>query len=466
MAAGQPLFTDLTHNPEDTRWRIAGQPDVLDASSFAVWPVPPISIAASYQDFHAHGPGLLIEKGEIEDKVLSPGGEIPASLSGKAVLNGGTFGLGTVDPENIGMCFMLANLFGKRKYTDNTTWNLRRYALNQATATVPQLCLQEDNQVTTPIRASGMKITGYNWSLSANGAFEIEFEYEADRYDLFALPTQTVGTGSTLPVVIGSFDGHFTLQATDKDIIVLLSDVTDPYVVETKISTAASHSNTQTGYVGGTWLRLQDEAGVAIGPWRDQVKLFIDTGATETILDQFEFVRRESGWSDTLATRRPITSVNAMLIVEDVEIPVNECSGSVKWESVEVDDVVSGSQGKEISRNGALVSTINLTRKIRDLLFQKAIHEETEIKFVVDAKTDATIAASGRPYRFLQVWPANRVIGPMHQTDAGGTTRKESPTLVARQPVSPGYTYDSVVYASAINVHVENGLADDTTIDA
>lgn len=468
---GQALFTDLTGNPEDARLRIAPQ-DQTKVSGNLVYPDPPAADTL-YQQGHFDGQGLMLSQTEIEDLVLGTSGMPQDGLAGKRNIEGGPLRIGTVDPANPIMISALAGVFGAYEQDDNTTWEQWRFFLDAAAGTggggdvVKAFQMQENGQVFTPIRATGLKFTGFEWSADADGPFQIEFPYEVDRYDLFGDITQSAGSGSTKPVVIGSFSGNLAAQATDQDIHIKFTTATSPYTIQAKVGTAAAYSNNQT-LTEGEWLYLQNESGVRIGDFRDQARIYIASGATITLNDEFTIPRRHVGWSDSLGTRRPISSVNVRAYIDTdpfgtpnlFEIPATGLSGSAIWDDVQVNQHIPTSQGKDISIGGSLIGEVNLTRRIRDLLFQKGIVNGDEVGFVLDAQSDTQIGSTGKYFRFLDIRPRCNVSGSTFQTPAGGGgARDESPVLMAKEPPS-AYTYDGETYAKHISILLQNSVAD------
>lgn len=463
---GQAFFTEMTGNPADARFRIAAEPDVTTSGALVDPPVP-ANLAASWQQFHANGGPFAITQEEIDDLVLSTSGKPQDALPGKRRIEASPFPLGTVDPSNPGQLMLLANLFGAYGVTDNTTYQVWRFDQDQSTAVVPRLTYQENGQIITPFRYSGLKALGYTAAASPSSPYELTVTVDAERYDMFGDVTQTVGSGSTLPVLIGTFAGNLVAEATDNDIYieVQVDNGGGSYDFRVKVGAGAAYSNVQTHTVG-SWLRLLDESGVRIGDFRDQVRAFLPSGATLTATDVFKIPRRHVGWSESLGTRTPISSVNTIFVVDGTEIRVEGGWGvEVAWSDVQAEDDTSGAQGRTIIRAGELRPTINLTRKVRDLLFQKGIHEGSEVAVVIDALTDATISSSGRPYRFLQVFPRCLVTGSMHRVEAGGGNRDEAPVLQVKNPAA-GYNYGGYSFTAPSNVLIENGVADIASLAA
>jgi hypothetical protein len=469
----QALFTDLTGNPEDARFRIAPEDDTKVSGSL-VYPRVPANQAANYSQGHVYGEGKEITQEQIEDLVLSPGGTPPDALAGKRLLNGGPLQIGTVDPANPIMIHALAGVYGTYSWTDNTTDSLFRFSLEETAAdgggtVVDAFTFGENDQMVTPVRVSGMRFTGYDMAASPSGPYQIEFPFLAERYDLFGQVTQTAGGSppSTLPVAIGTFSGNLATESLDQDIylkIQAFDSGAGTYTLQTKISAAAAYSNTQT-MPPGSWLRLDDEAGDAIGDFRDQVRVYFAASPTLVVNDEFKIPRRHTGWSSSLGTRRPISSVNTRALIDDVEIPITDLSINAAWDGVINEDEVTGAQGREIDVGGALRVTVNITRRVRDLLFQKGIHEGSEVAVVIDAQTDTEIGATGKFYRFLRVLPRCRVTGSMFRVDAGAANRNESPALVALDPTAT-YTYDGHNFDAHDTVLLQNTVADVTALVA
>lgn len=440
-----------TGNPVNTKRRVAFQP------TNGV----PVNDGAAYVDFLTYGGPITLDPSVVDRLALSGSGAPKPPLPGKIPVVGGPFANGDADPANRGLMRFLASLYGKHDFTDNTTWQLWDFNLDGATSNDQRLCLLNDNDVLWRQRFFDLLITGLQVSASANDNLAVEFPFVCANVDFFGVPTQTAGTGSDLPALKGFSTGNTALpeDTADYDIFIRVDSISgDDITISVKIGTGSAYSNSQV-VTAGQWNRLQDESGARIGLYASQAQVYWDTGFTLTALDEFQIPASMDAWTPTLATDRPIASVNTAFILDGEEIRVEGgWNVDLSWSTAEVRPDVSGKLGGNVRRAGELTATITPTRDLADVKLQRKILHADEVSLVIDAFTDVEIPSASRPYRFLQVFPALRPSGQMFGTEPGGENLDESFVLTAGEPATT-FNYDGMTFDSHAHVVIENDVA-------
>ena len=452
-----PFLSGATGDPINLQRQLVGQ---------ALRTIPtdlPESGGTGWRDFRSNGGPVIFTPGEIERMAISGGGQPQGNLPGKINIENIPFEIGDVDPANYGMLLMLLNLFGLYTLTDNTTWQEWNISLAEATPYDPFLTYREWNDVLPGFRLTDLLMGGLSLQVAPNENLQILFDAVAAEFDFHGAVTQETGTGSDIPTLkrywgISDDDsGNFALDATDQDIYIQVDEAAD-IDISAKVTSAATYTNTQLDELTGEFHRLYDESGGMIGKFAEQIRYFFPAGATLTATDEFKILKRMAKWTPSLGADRPITSVNTQLILDGVETRTEggwTVAGS--WENSELVLDVAGRQGGTVRRSGDLGFVIEPSREVVDLVGQEAILSARQVSLVIEAVTDVEIGASGRPFRFLQVYPQCRVFGSTFGVEAGGQNRQETLRLVPEEPDS-AFSYDGGSYDAHAHFVIENDI--------
>lgn len=349
------------------------------------------------------------------------------------------------------------------------TYNVWRFGLSEATAVVPWLTMQWNDQVVTPRNLAGLIFHGFNTAAAPDSAYTLACPFGYHAFSEWGDSSQVAGAGSTLPRLIGTMDQNMDAEATDSDLYVMVVSAAAK-TIKAKLGLGAGvsvgYATATQAVVPGTPLRLRDQYGARIGHPEDQVKFYVPASPTWTDGDVFKILRRRAPWSESLPTRRPISSVNIGLYVDGEEITI---PGGVQttngWDAVYSQLDTPGSQGAIVQNDGSFVSTITPTRRITDLLFQKGIRTGAMVGVVIDAISKVLIGNTLRNYRVIIAYPRCLVTGPLHQTGAGGTDKNESPILIAKDPLTD-LTFDGYTFSDPCTVLIESDVANISALAA
>lgn len=207
--------------------------------------------AGLLRDFRHNGGPIRIEQGVITRAVIDPSGEPMEDLRGKRGIGEMQIAIGDVDPANMGLLQCLLNLIGSYDYVQDDvsapTW--ARWILHKRgeTDAAPYLTVLEDTDALPRTRVSNIMVREVTIGATPNGNYLATFVLDAGRYDFLGVPTQAVGTGSTLPIFHETYEGNWADDDTDADVLVkLLSVASGVWTAVAKISSAAGYSATRT----------------------------------------------------------------------------------------------------------------------------------------------------------------------------------------------------------------------------
>jgi hypothetical protein len=364
-------------------------------------------------------------------------------------------GGGTVTNVVIAAPGLLATLAHSTAMTISAyhTW---RFGLSESTAVVPAVSMQWNDQVNPITTFAGVLFHGFSTGATPNSPYAMTCPFGVHAFSEFGAVTQTVGSSSTLPVIIGTFDSNWAAAATDADLYIKIVNASTK-TLATKIGSASSYGPARS-YTLGTKNRLYDQTGARIGDPHEQVRAFWPTGATLTTNDVFKVPARRAAWSESLPTRRPISSVNIAFVVEGEEIPIpGGVTTTNGWDQIYNTQDTPGAQGAIIQNDGSFVSTINPTRRITDLLFEKNIRVGGFVSVVIDAVSSTLIGNTLRNFRVLIAYPRCLVTGALFATDPGGVNKNESPALIAK--AGGNLSYDGYTFTDPCTVLVETDVA-------
>jgi hypothetical protein len=168
-----------------------------------------------------------------------------------------------------------------------------------------------------------------------------------------------------------------------------------------------------------------------------------------------------------LPPRGPISSVNLSFQIDGEQIAIPGGAQTTNaWSNVYSAQDPPGAQGAIIENSGAFESTITPTRRITEISLQQKLRTAGYVGAVLDCISAVTIGNTRRNFRVIHAYPRCKVNGSLFATDAGGSSKDESPALTAKDPTTDlvyadgyGGTY---TFSDPCTVLVENDVADIT----
>lgn len=432
----------------------------------AVQAVRGVPASTSFRDFESGGSPWAITTGLVDAAAFSGTGAPNPQQRGKDELSS-DISMGSVDINNHGLLLFLANLL--RAYDINnlgTGVEEWLFGFERGTDAAPFLTSLEDNDVAPRMRLVDHLITSLTLSAQAGNPFALSFGALAGYADFHGDPTQTTGTGSTLPEVLGDW-GNAHSEGTPDDIDLFLTVDTDngdgTFEILARVGIAAATGTTTFTVTPGIRARIFDEDGNAIGGRQAlQPSVFFPAGATLVALDEFRIPARRAAWAQTILPEKRIGTSEAFVLIDGVE---SDAEGGFEL-SVERPDSVqnphlSRAQGWTTKQQGPLPAVLNLTQEITGWSEQERMHlsdSQNRVPVVIDARHDALIGATVFKGKFQVVLPACQVSGQLFSPAELSTETQEAPTMTAHDPVSP-YTYDGVSYSGHIGIRVVTEIA-------
>lgn len=437
------FLTNATGDPKELKVRFAFQSDADVPSE------------TNMEDFYVFGQGIAPSRSVIEPQSIAGSGAPLPPLPGKLVIPERDLPFGDLDPTNKGQLMAFMALFGNYSHTSNVTWHEWKVSLEEASAVDRRLTVLVDDNVNPRRRVSSWNPGAITLGAEPDGNYSCTASGAAEGFDLFGAVTQSAGTGSTLPTVLGRNDEHY--EAAGDDIFIRVDATAgDDITVSVKVGAAAAYSHSFTITAGRTDQRAFDEGGNLIGPPGDPMRIYWPTGFTLTALDEFTVEERRAAWTQSGLTRFAIPSVNTRWILDGV---TTRTEGGYSVEIVQnllVEDDVYGEQGRTVTRSGPLNVTVSPTRTVRNLDFQRILYDADNVGLVIDGETETKIDAGppAIPYRSIFILPHLEAAGDQFVTEAGAENRSESLTLTAGEP-SATFTYDPGygVASYSVNTH-------------
>lgn len=344
------------------------------------------------------------------------------------------------------------------------TYNVFRAAPSEATRVQPWLTAQWNDAVVAIRNYAGMLFHGVDFGAVASAPLVMSAPFHAHGFSEWGDTVQVAGSGDTLPRLIGTMDDQVAAESVDADVYLMCVSASAKTFKAKKglgagVSVGYGGANTLLTAALGTPFALIDQYGETIGDPSDQAHAYFPTGATLTDASVFKIPRWRAPWSESLPTRRPISSVNMKFLVnlEQVTIP-GGLQTSHNWSDVYAQADTPGAQGWICENNGEFGVVVTPTRRITDRLFQDAIRVGAYVSVVADAICDAYIGSTLRRFRFLRVYPRCLVTGTMFVTAPGGGEKQEVPVLVAKRPTTTFY-YDGYPFTDHCTFLWETDLA-------
>jgi hypothetical protein len=398
---------------------------------------------ASLVDFYPFAQMQAAVRGRITRQAIEGTGAPLPDLQGKRAIPEADTPFGDLDPANVGQLLCWLSLFGAYDMVDNATWYDWQIALDGGSTCNRQLTGLVDDNINPRRRLNGWYVGSIKLDVSPNGNVAMSFGSGVEEYDLAAVPTQTAGAGSTLPVFLGMNDPqHYADPGVNITVKVNGVPTATTIPLQVKIG-AAAYSHTFTVTEARLDQRVFDEGGNLIGPPGDPLRIYWPDGFSLTDADEFQLTPRRAAWTQTGLTRVSMPSVNLRWIVDGVLARVEGGYSITIGQTFRVRPDVYGEQRNTITRTGAMRVSVSATRDVSDLDWQKILHDGSNIALVLDGET-ATYITEGTPsipYRFIGVLPNLVADGQQFQTEGGAENLEESLELVAGLPDS-AYTYD------------------------
>lgn len=450
-----PFVAGASGDPKDTRFRIGSHAN-QDIDEF----LTPV-------DTRTHGIDFGYQHTPVDPLKILPGGVPPQMIDGKMPLDPFTIFPTDVDPGDPGLLECLANVFGTYDVATASSRSRWRFGLDEGTDANRYLKFLADNGVTPRMRVLNARLEGFDLEAQANSNFAVSFPGLGSRYDFFEDPVQQSGSGSTSPTVHGVLPGqtHDEDNATPDSMWLEVQSVSGNTVVwKASIASSAPTYGSETFTVtAGSDVpvpAIDSDTGLVLGGDPGYPLLVsLPDSPTLTASDEFEIAVRRAEWTPSFATLRSLPSRNVRMIVDDEEFRFEGgFSVSARWENFSLQSDVPGAQGGTVRRSGVLGVTIEITREIRDLLFERTRIAQTRVPVVINAvSADIIPSASNLPFRFGVVCPAMSVGGQSYRNEAGATNTEETATLTAEEPDS-AYSYDGRSWDSHAHVFVDNGI--------
>lgn len=421
------------------------------------------NVAGTWRDFRHNAGRWPISAGQIQQQKVLGEGAPPTALVGKKSMAVMNQPMGDLDPNCYGTLAMLGNLFGAYDTTTVDVANKWTFGLDGGT-TVPEfLEFMEDNDHLPRMTVMNAKVASLALASATNSNLTATFQVNGGRFQFWDAPTQTVGSGSTPPQLLGSVATYFWPDATgDKTVYIRYDGIASETVTfSCKIGTAAAYSNSQT-VDRGSKVELEDESGAKIGSNSRPLYLYIPTGATVTATDEFTIEPQVSRWSPTLPTAYALSSVNARIYADGTEICSTQVAAQLGWEQTGVTLCQETEEGGRARRAGNLICTVTPTRELASssgLDWQKAAFEASQLSIVLDARSNTLVTGSAtRHYAFQLIVPAAIPEGELFTPDAAAQNDSESFVFRAGVPAS-SFAYDGSNYDSHVHAVLYNSLS-------
>jgi hypothetical protein len=388
------------------------------------------------RDFASNGGPFAFPFDRVEPGKVSAGG---APLPYLPVKGGGVsvdMPFGNVDPNCYGQLHALANFFGYYDITPNDSdpeyydW---RFDLLQSTAADPYLKLHDDNDFYRRTMLNN-RIGQIVITIGDSGRVDFTSTFHNPKeWHFWADPTQTVGSGNTRPTVRGPAGEVLTTESLDH-LVVEATTVSAGVVTLKTYDEGESAGVSQAYTIGNRAVRLKDHLGVDFGSEARPYLGAWGTGASVVTGNIWTVERRRDRWSQSLPTQYLIPAVNFRLYYDGAEIPIEggiTITGT--WEVSEPRVDIFREYGGYVKRAGKMMWTVELSREIRDLVFQAGLHNRTKVALVLEGRTDSEIT-TGVPAVFRAVFPQLGASGEMFDVDEGALNTEESVTLHAEVP--------------------------------
>lgn len=432
-----PYLTDAQGNPKNLRRIIAPQ---------ATLGIPTVA-TASLIEMRTNGGKIAPVRASIPRAVVSRSRQRP--LKGKMTLTNGPIAGGDADPANRGMLRLLANHFGN--YTVETVNEVRvgggsfkrwTFSVSASTAADAYLSLIEDNDVIPRFLAYDLAVNQIEGAATAGENYKVNFGVVGGSHTFYSLGEQSSGTGSEVPVLIGTYSGNWALDSVDNDIYLKVSAQDSTTVTFlAKVSAAASYGAITFVVTRGEYAKIVDsnsgEFLAGEGSYTETPAVYASVGGTYATNDEFTFLNRIESFATSLGIERPISSVNTEFYVDGERFrSEGGWTYTSAWERGEGQQDVSFEQGNKPVRSGQILTSLNPTRELADLALQKIIHQGSVVSAYIDSATDVYIASTIRRYRWLAIFPSLQASGEMYGPDEGATNTQEAVTLETGAPES------------------------------
>ena len=423
------------------------------------------------RDTRVNGAPFGITKQGVTPQKIQAGGVPPEQLPGKAIIEGFTWEAGDVDPADRGLAILLANACGKYEITDNTSWRLMQFAasgLASPTNAATYLKLIADTNVLPRMRGLGLRAGGVSLDGTGDNIL-VSFPMQGSRFDFWGVPTQTTGSGSTLPSA--HVDYHEAWDETFTDSLQIQVDAVngDTITCKAKWSSDGVFGATTFDVVitSGKPARvvhsdgsgaLQAERG-GLSSFGAPIEISWPPGSTLVATDEFDIPVRRAAPSTSLPAARNIPLINVQLFEDGQQLDADGgFTLDANWSRFEAAPFKGKEQGGSVIRAGVFEPVVNLTRELFNLNWQEALFNRKQISLVIEGRTDAQIPVANRPWLFRTVLPSLRYTGTGFTVTAGGEETEESAVLTGGEAATP-FNYDGRNFTAPVTFELETDNA-------
>ena len=408
--------------------------------------VPEVPSGSTFYDFLSNGGPVAPAPAEVVRQVIRNSAMRQPSLEGKYDVADSPLGMGDLDPTNKAHLMLWANfLQGYRSV--NLSGGAFRHYLSQiersANVAPLDLTLLSDNDTGLITRWSDVKAKALTLTAAAKANLAFQASVTPGKFDFAGDPTQTAGSGSTIPFIRHTWPGQFGPDATDADIYVEITTVPVSGVggLKVKVGAAASFAGAEIPFTLGEWTYLNDQLNALLGQGHgEQVQFYEPVGATLTVNDIFKIPKRRLRWAPSYPLDRPIPEINLRAYFGGREIAAEggyTLTGTLA--GVTARESTGGRQRIGTQRIGFADVQLQLVRRLVDLDLQTALLQSNFVSFVVEALTDVLIPSTSVYYGWRFVMPFCRPIGTAYDVAAGGATRDE--TIVFKPYEAPDNSF-------------------------
>lgn len=406
-------------------------------------------------------------------------GQQQAQLEGKFDVPGGPQGLKDLDPKNRAQLMTAGNILQRVTTSSLGSGAYRHvFGLSQTTLVPSWMNWHRDDGLGRPIRYEQVRCNALNVSAAPRANAKMVASLLAGKFDLHGTVTESTGSGETVPLFRGVWDGNLSLDSVDDDIYGVTSTTTSAGVTGMRFKRGASgtlgteilitHGSTGAGQAVGraNWYYVLVGASDALcGDGAEAVMIHIPDGATYSSVapDTFKLPRRRDRWSASYANQVPITETRTRFLINGTE----RFAMQGGWEfslavpCTRIEDT-GGTQAITTDRFGELVATLTGKRRLLDLTFQNTLMRRDPLGVVITAMSDTLISSSSQAYGWAAVFPYLTIGGtPAYSVADGGTNRDENITWTAREvPVGgTGLTAYGVTFTDAVSLIAWNDLS-------
>lgn len=416
--------------------------------------------AGNLIDFMSNGGPVAPSPTQIERAVIRNTTMRQAPIQSKSDVVGGPLDMGDLDVGNGAHLRAILSALG-RYATTNPSGAHYRHRISQAGASAPTvnaLTLYTDDDTGNPVRWVDVRASGFSLVCQNRANLRLTVPIAPGKFDMHGAVTQTSGTGSTLPELRHTWSGN-TEETDDTDIYVQVVTAS-PLTIKVKVGSATTYDGAAISVTPGTWQYLTYLTGNApLGRRDEQIQIYWPTSPTLVDADAFRILNRRARWSPSYGTARVLAEIQARFYLGTDEIVLDGgWTLTVAIPGVETRYAPGTSQPIGTFRSGFQDVSLQISRRMIDYTLQRALLERQTLSCVLEMKNDTLIGATSAYYGAAIVLPAVTLTGPAHSTDAGGTNRDETFTLMCKEAAS-AFVYNGLNFTADCEVVVDTDLA-------